>query len=59
VIVGNRGGGVLTHLRNATSADLIRVQVVVADADSVLRLLTGGHPAKIIAAITWRPAGSG
>jgi hypothetical protein len=56
VIVGSRGG-VLTHLSNATSADFISVQVV-ADADSVLRLLTGGH-LTMIAAITWRPAGSG
>jgi hypothetical protein len=58
VIVGN-GGVVSSHLSNATSADLIRVQVGVADADSVLRPLTGRHPAKMIAAITWRPAGSG
>jgi hypothetical protein len=57
VIVGS-GGGVLTHLSNATSAYVIRVQVV-AEADSVLRLLTGGHLTKMIAAITWRPAGSG
>jgi hypothetical protein len=55
VIVGS-GGGVLTHLSSATSADFIRVKVV-ADDDSVLRLLTG-DTTKMIAAITWRPAGA-